>query len=358
MPVLSPPLARPRLRERTPPRPAHAHSATAGQRLVAAFEEVESFPALQKSRDEMLRCARSTGAEHGALVGAIECDPALAIAVLRAAGRAGSKSLAIGDALTALSPEAIEAAAESVQVFDFFDQARAWSETAERFRVHARVTQTAVGHIVRTLGLRPRPDLRVAALLHDVGKLVLVRAYDRYKPVWNARATADDRLRLERSELGIDHALVGGVLARRLGLPASLARTIEQHHDPRATGDAAIVRLADMLAHYATDDPVNPAALSAAAQAVGMSMEDLSACLEELPGGGRSEPRPATHSPLTPRETEMVQKLGAGKLYKQIAADLGLSVSTVRTHLYNTYRKLDVADRAQAVLLATSRGWI
>ena len=148
------------------------------------------------------------------------------------------------------------------------------------------------------------------------------------------------------------------MLARRLGLPAPLARTIEHHHDPRATGDAAIVRLADMLAHYATDDPVDPAALAAAARAVGVSIDDLSGVLEDLPGGSWAGPRPATQSPLTPRETEMVQKLGAGKLYKQIAADLGLSVSTVRTHLYNTYRKLDVADRAQAVLLATSRGWI
>jgi DNA-binding NarL/FixJ family response regulator len=30
----------------------------------------------------------------------------------------------------------------------------------------------------------------------------------------------------------------------------------------------------------------------------------------------------------------------------------------VRTHLYNTYKKLGVADRAQAVLLATSNGWL
>jgi DNA-binding NarL/FixJ family response regulator len=54
----------------------------------------------------------------------------------------------------------------------------------------------------------------------------------------------------------------------------------------------------------------------------------------------------------------MVQKLADGKLYKQIAADFGLQVSTVRTHLYNTYRKLGVADRAQTVLLATENGWL
>jgi DNA-binding NarL/FixJ family response regulator len=63
-------------------------------------------------------------------------------------------------------------------------------------------------------------------------------------------------------------------------------------------------------------------------------------------------------SPLTPRETEMVRKLADGKVYKQIAGDFDLQVSTVRTHLYNTYKKLGVADRAQAVLLATGNGWL
>jgi DNA-binding NarL/FixJ family response regulator len=54
----------------------------------------------------------------------------------------------------------------------------------------------------------------------------------------------------------------------------------------------------------------------------------------------------------------MVRKLADGKVYKQIAHDFDLQVSTVRTHLYNTYKKLGVADRAQAVLLATSNGWL
>jgi DNA-binding NarL/FixJ family response regulator len=45
-------------------------------------------------------------------------------------------------------------------------------------------------------------------------------------------------------------------------------------------------------------------------------------------------------------------------VYKQIAAELGLSTSTVRTHLHNVYGKLGAMDRAQAVLIATERGWI
>ncbi len=50
--------------------------------------------------------------------------------------------------------------------------------------------------------------------------------------------------------------------------------------------------------------------------------------------------------------------LAEGKVYKQIAQELSLSVSTIRTHLHNVYRKIGAVDRAQAVLIARDRGWI
>jgi DNA-binding NarL/FixJ family response regulator len=54
----------------------------------------------------------------------------------------------------------------------------------------------------------------------------------------------------------------------------------------------------------------------------------------------------------------VLRRLGQGKVYKQIAHELELSTSTVRTHLHNIYGKLGAVDRAQAVLIATERGWI
>ena len=38
--------------------------------------------------------------------------------------------------------------------------------------------------------------------------------------------------------------------------------------------------------------------------------------------------------------------------------ELGLEVSTVRSHAHSVYRKLGVVDRAQAVLIASGRGWL
>ena len=65
-----------------------------------------------------------------------------------------------------------------------------------------------------------------------------------------------------------------------------------------------------------------------------------------------------TPSPLTPRELEVLGLLAAGKTYKQLAHALELSQSTVRNHLHNVYHKLDVVDRAQAVIVSRENGWI
>jgi DNA-binding NarL/FixJ family response regulator len=61
---------------------------------------------------------------------------------------------------------------------------------------------------------------------------------------------------------------------------------------------------------------------------------------------------------LSGRELDALRGLAQGKVYKEIADDLSLSASTVRTHLHNVYRKLGAIDRAQAVLIARDRGWI
>ena len=94
-----------------------------------------------------------------------------------------------------------------------------------------------------------------------------------------------------------------------------------------------------------------------AAAALDLSEPRLRALLYEFPGE-RDRPRSAGPSPFSAREIEVLRGLAEGKVHKQIAHDLSLSVSTVRTHLHNIYRKIGAVDRAQAVLIARDHGWI
>ena len=51
---------------------------------------------------------------------------------------------------------------------------------------------------------------------------------------------------------------------------------------------------------------------------------------------------------LTPREHEILELLAKGYLYKEIVERLGISMSTVRTHLQHIYDKLHVQSRTEA----------
>jgi putative nucleotidyltransferase with HDIG domain len=345
-------------------KPVHArHNEGHGRRLTAAFEALEAYPALAESRNRLLRVVRDEHSAAGDVVAAVESDVALVIAVLRIANGARSpqrgKIAAIPKAVQVLTPGGVEALASRTATFDFFERSPTWDAAPERFRLHAVATQRAAEHLARETGYRDRDELLVSALLHDIGKLVLVYGYPGYPAnVHGDARTPEERVRSERRELGVDHGVVGGVLARRWGLPNRLASAIERHHADDADGEAALIRLADMLAHYGQGKPVDPAGMLEASRAIDLSPEKLRSVMYELPnpvGGPRRQVEPC---PLSVRELDVLRRLAEGKVYKQIALELSLSTSTVRTHLHNTYAKLGAVDRAQAVLTATERGWL
>ena len=61
---------------------------------------------------------------------------------------------------------------------------------------------------------------------------------------------------------------------------------------------------------------------------------------------------------LSDRELEVLQLMASGAANKQIASDLTISESTVKTHVTNIFQKLDVNHRTEAVTKAISKGII
>ena len=68
----------------------------------------------------------------------------------------------------------------------------------------------------------------------------------------------------------------------------------------------------------------------------------------------RDAPTPA--EPLTPREREVLRLVARGYTNQEIATELTLSLSTVKTHLEHIIAKLDVSDRTQAAVRAAELG--
>jgi putative nucleotidyltransferase with HDIG domain len=337
-----------------------------GRRLTMAFEALEAFPALAESRNRLLAVISGDHVATADIVTAVESDVALIIAVLRVANQMKSPSTRVRvdtvvGAVELLSPQVVQALAGRVRTFEFFERSSVWDAAPERFRLHALATQRAADRVAAEVGYEHRDRLTVTSLLHDIGKLVLLHAYPGYPAQVHLGAkTPEDRIHQERRELGVDHALVGGVLARRWGLPGTIATAIERHHNPDVEGEAAFIRLADMLAHYEQGAQVSSTEMLTTARIIGIGPQELRRVMYELPSSShqRQRQRHIDPCPLSGRELGVLQRLAEGKVYKQIAHELTLSTSTVRTHLHNIYGKLGAVDRAQAVLIATERGWL
>jgi DNA-binding NarL/FixJ family response regulator len=67
-------------------------------------------------------------------------------------------------------------------------------------------------------------------------------------------------------------------------------------------------------------------------------------------------PVPSVFPGLTPREHEVLEMIARGRANPDIARSLGLSPKTVRNQVSNIFAKLQVADRAQAIVRARSAG--
>lgn len=97
-----------------------------------------------------------------------------------------------------------------------------------------------------------------------------------------------------------------------------------------------------------------------------MPPEELLQALEDVQAGGapmsmqiarkvvqffhRSPASGAELGTLSPREYEVLALLAKGRLYKEIASELGITLGTVRTHQQRIYEKLHVQSRTEATV--------
>jgi putative nucleotidyltransferase with HDIG domain len=150
------------------------------------------------------------------------------------------------------------------------------------------------GLIARLLARKVRgcdPDsVFTAGLLHDIGELVIFnRLPKEAEAALMMVLDSQDELQVHQAEqevMGLDHAEVGGELAKHWQLPALLEECIRYHHNPTAASQypkaAAIVHIANVLAMMAEVDSLELddfSPIEAAAWAQAGLDED---CIEEV----------------------------------------------------------------------------
>lgn len=128
---------------------------------------------------------------------------------------------------------------------------------------HSLAAAVASKYLVRSAGIEP--DIAfTAALLHDVGKIVLSKAIPgEFSAAVNfAMERRIPLYREERARYKTDHALVGSQLLQRWGFPKKLCAAIQFHHEPAAARPesllASCIYLANILAYHIQDTLVLP----------------------------------------------------------------------------------------------------
>ena len=121
-----------------------------------------------------------------------------------------------------------------------------------------------------------------------------------------------------------------------------------------------------------SDEPLNVREMRRSQSAWGIlpldaSAEELLAAIHALSKGlivgersllFATEEETLANSPLTNRETEVLNLLSKGLANKQIAIVLGISEHTVKFHVSSIYTKLNVTNRTEAVHEGLRGGWI
>jgi DNA-binding NarL/FixJ family response regulator len=69
-------------------------------------------------------------------------------------------------------------------------------------------------------------------------------------------------------------------------------------------------------------------------------------------------PRASAVDPLTIRERDIVREVARGRTNAELAADLAISVSTVKTHLGGVQRKLGARNRTEIAIWAWENGYV
>jgi putative nucleotidyltransferase with HDIG domain len=327
--------------------------------LPTAIGRLDKMPALEQSRDRVLKVVLDEESTPDALGAAVGSDVAIVVAVMRLANaRRGSKVTTVAGAVRALTPAGVGTLVRGIETYSFFDPMPGWALPPERFRLHAVSVAGAADMIAREIDHPNCGELYLAALLHDIGKVVMAEAYPDYELTREADCSPDERARAERLRYGIDHSVIGGVVLRGWRIPQVVARAVERHHAPQADGAAAVVRLADMLSHYERGTASRPAELQQAAAQLGIEGQQLRSLMYRLTRCGEPRRPRFAPSPLSHHERDALRGIASAKVYKQIACDLDLAPSTVRSHVHNACSKLGANSRAQAVLIATRHGWV
>ncbi len=262
------------------------------------------------------------------VVAVLRTDPALSAKLLRLANSplyARRRRIdTLQQAVTLLGLDSVMTAALSLTLLS---DGEGMGTTSLVFRTHwTRSVHAAVAAQVLAQGCTgvPPADAFLAALVQDIGVLVVARLEPETYSSLGRTSNHADFVRVEHHSLGLDHAEIGAELLESWNLPEHVVAAVRNSHHLERAGDdrlQAIVAISGLVADAIVGQPDMMHDVADAAERIGIDravftsmLDDVAAALPEL--------APLLHATVPPadRLAELAAELIMGRLMSAHAA--------------------------------------
>ena len=195
------------------------------------------------------------------VVGILREDPSLVAALLRQSNSAASapatEIVTVEAAIVRLGLARVLAIATHTAIGTQPQEALAAYDLGPgRLWDHSIRVSYAAEAIFRRSPRKIGPEVVTAALLHDIGQIVLDKVLDpaHFHLARNSHVLVTTA---ERELVEVDHAELGAMLLELWEIPATIADAVRYHHEPMSDVDfpAHVVQAANLLIHGLDDDP-------------------------------------------------------------------------------------------------------
>lgn len=222
--------------------------------ILKAVDMIPAFPAAVQKVAELLRDEDYTVAD---VVNVIKHDQAIAANILKISNSAyfsaRQKIKTIHDAVVFLGQQQLTRAVQTAGILKIYQKGgKGYAAHAKDFWEHAVAVALMSQILCKKIQGREDPVLYTAALLHDVGKVIMGEYVQEYfqKIIGCVQERKCSFLEAEEEFIGINHANLGGRIAEHWNFPPEIRYAIAYHHRPdllmeEGNTNASLVYLSD-----------------------------------------------------------------------------------------------------------------
>ncbi|OKY75584.1 MAG: HD family phosphohydrolase [Desulfobulbaceae bacterium DB1] len=255
-----------------------------------ALREVKNLPTLPGIISKLTRMAEDPDTTTEQMGKVISKDHILAAKLLKLVNSAfygfPQKISSLNSAIILLGFNVIKSLIISSSIFELME-----SQDMELWE-HSLGCAVVCSVLAKRLEVSDPEEVSTAGLIHDIGKVAIKMELRRECEALGqlVREKEISMLAAERELLGLDHAEVGGWLAKSWNLPPKLVESIACHHNPTDAKDekltAAIIHFSDILIRglgYGHGDDVWVPPLSKSAwEMLNLSAQDIDEIIEQV----------------------------------------------------------------------------